>query len=103
MQVIKNYRKIISMIATIFMIVVTLFLIVEKVHLIEHNHCNEEKCPICDIAYIVNNELKNVSLGNVNIKLALLALLVFVTLKFVSDGLYVKELSLVKCKIRLND
>lgn len=91
------------MIATIFIIVVTLFLLVEKVHLMEHNQCNEDQCPICSIAYIVNKELKNVSLGNTSIKLALLALFVFVTLKFVSDGLYVKELSLVKCKIRLND
>ena len=102
-QVIKNYRKIISMIATIFIIVVTLFLLVEKVHLMEHNHCNEEQCPICNIAYIVNKELKNVSLGNANIRLALLALLVFVISKCVCHGLYVKELSLVKCKIRLND
>lgn len=99
----KTNNRIISIIATIFIIIVTLFLLVEKVHLMEHNQCNEEQCPICNVAYIVNKELKNVSLGNVNIELALLALLIFAVLKCAIDIVYVKELSLIKCKVRLND
>lgn len=102
-QVIKKHKKIISIIATIFVIIVTMFLLAEKVHLMEHNHCSETQCPICDILYIVNKELKNVSLGNNSIKIALLMTLMFIVPRNVSNRLYVKELSLVGCKVRLND
>ena len=59
---IKHYNKTISKIVTIFIIIVTMFLVVEKANLVTHSHCEEEQCPICDIAYIVNKELKNVFL-----------------------------------------
>jgi len=99
----KKVCKLFSLLITGMFLCATLILVIEKTHLMEHNSCNEEQCPICNIAYIVNKELKNVSLGNDYIKLALIVMLVFVTSKYVSDYLYVKELSLVECKIRLND
>lgn len=80
-----------------------MFLVVEKASLVTHSHCEEEQCPICDIAYIVNKELKNVFSGNDYLNLVLLISILFVTSKCTSDNIYVKELSLVKCKVRLND
>ena len=100
---IKKRCKFFAIIIAGILLCATLFLVIEKTHLMEHNHCNEEQCPICNIAYIVNKELKNVSLGNNHIRLALLVLLIFVASKHVNDYSYVKELSLVECKIRLND
>ena len=81
----------------------TLFLVIEKTHLMEHSHCDKEQCPICNIAYIVNKELKNVSLGNDYIKMAFLIMLIMVAPININHHLHVNELSLVECKVRLND
>ena len=100
---VKNKSKFLSMLIACVFLCATLVLVIEKTHLMEHYGCSDEHCPICNIAYIVNKELKNVSLGGGYIKLAMFMLIVFAASKNVSDYLCVKELSLVKCKIRLND
>ena len=100
---VKNRCKFLSILIAGLLLCATLVFVIEKTHLMVHDHCNEEQCPICNIAYIVNKELKNVSLGNDFIKLALFISFVFITSKYVSNYLYVKELSLVERKIRLND
>lgn len=100
---IKKRCKFLSILIAGTLLCATLVLIIEKTHLMEHSHCDEEQCPICNIAYIVNKELKNASLGNDYIKLALFMTHIFVASINVSNYLYVKELSLVECKVRLND
>lgn len=101
---IKLYKNRIFAVITIFVIaLITLFFIAEKSNLTYHNHCEDEECPICEIIYIINSELKNLSSGNEALKIFLCTIVALIKLCAEYKNVFAKELSLIQNKVRLND